>query len=208
MIRKNYWTKFHPYLRWKNRINSTLNWTPSLWLGNPPFILLVPNKFLSGKGFYFRPTFGLLRDLEVTSVLFPSMHCVSLLNKLSRTLLLDIQEFELVIFTLMFFTHLILYFPFRYIVEQRTLPSMHWKRYQSNIEDTKLDIKSYDVKKDYMYRVIAFNEFGRSDPSNSLSVYAKTRKLTMSCNSWRNHEPFSILEQVGKKIISSSFWTD
>ena len=89
--------------------------------------------------------------------------------------------------------------PFRYLVEQRILPSIHWKRYQSNIEDTKLDIKSYDVKKDYMYRVIAFNEFGRSDPSNSLFVYAKTRKLTMSRNSistWRNPQPFAILNQV------------
>ena len=69
---------------------------------------------------------------------------------------------------------------------------MQWRRYQANIEDTKFDIKGYDVKKDYMYRIVAVNEFGKSDPSNSLSVYAKTRKFAFRQG---------VLISVGKKKI-------
>ena len=68
-------------------------------------------------------------------------------------------------------------FTFRYVVERRTLPRLDWKRIHLGIEDTRQFIDRYDIRKDYMYRVIAVNEFGESDPSNSLSVYAKSSKI-------------------------------
>ena len=73
---------------------------------------------------------------------------------------------------------------------------MQWRRYQPNIEDTKFDIKGYDVKKDYMYRIVAVNEFGKSDPSNSLSVYAKTRKFSF-CQ--------GVVTSVGKKKLCQDY---
>ncbi len=64
--------------------------------------------------------------------------------------------------------------PIQYMVERRTLPSLHWKQLQTGIPDISFPIKEYDVKKDYMYRVTAFNDYGVSEPTGAVSAYAKT----------------------------------
>ena len=51
--------------------------------------------------------------------------------------------------------------------------SSSWEMVQSGIEPTTLRIEKYDPRKDYLYRVRAENEYGRSDASMSVSYYGK-----------------------------------
>ena len=64
--------------------------------------------------------------------------------------------------------------PITYIIERRDLPSQEYRRLHHDIEDASYKITGYDVTRDYMYRIIAENHYGNSDPTSAMSMYGKT----------------------------------
>ena len=55
--------------------------------------------------------------------------------------------------------------PVTYIVELCKPPSNKWVVIATNVRDTNLLLSDVDVDKEYTFRVIAQNEFGKSEPS-------------------------------------------
>ncbi|CAD5121391.1 DgyrCDS9913 [Dimorphilus gyrociliatus] len=60
-----------------------------------------------------------------------------------------------------------------YAVERRELPSGDWTEAKKDIKETYLLIDDYEIDRDYMYRVKAQNTAGFSEPTLSLTYFAK-----------------------------------
>ena len=69
--------------------------------------------------------------------------------------------------------------PITYIIERRDLPGQEYRRIHSGITTVSHKISGYDVTRDYMYRVVAENEYGVSDATSAMSMYGKTGQWEM-----------------------------
>lgn len=60
-----------------------------------------------------------------------------------------------------------------YTIERRELPSGDWQETKNDIKETNFVIDDYEIDRDYMYRVKAQNQQGFSEPTLSLTYFAK-----------------------------------
>jgi hypothetical protein len=61
--------------------------------------------------------------------------------------------------------------PLTYIVEEKNPAAEDWQVVAKDLEDTALDIENLVPDRDYMYRVIVKNEFGKSEPSPAVVAH-------------------------------------